>query len=240
MGCFSARPVFAPPAKWHGQYVAVFFSRKKRVFEQKKLLLSGERRDFRDLTIVFSAKLMVHGVKDMSLLLIHFWSPVSEKSMSLFPCPKERPKGKRLKELNGRRRYRFFPLFLLPLPVARSRSPKMSHCCFLGEWKSFREGEAQRSDEITLGKRWKVLGHATPPKKFFFCFVCMRRRAFRFHKQLCVSFSEGGKGFSRKKGGGGGLADGAVTRNSALGKLLQGNFMLSNFMRCTAPRSHGR
>ena len=63
----------------------------------------------------------------------------------------------------------------------------------------------------------------------------MRRRAFRFHKQLCVSFSEGGKGFSRKKGGGG-LADGAVTRNSALGKLLQGNFMLSNFyaLYCTS------
>ena len=114
MGCFSARPSFAPPAKWHGQYVAVFFPRKKRVFEQKEVLLSGKMRDFRDLAIVFSAKLMVHGVKDMSLLLIHFWSPVSEKSLSLFPCPKERPKGKRLKELNGRRRYRFFPLFLLP------------------------------------------------------------------------------------------------------------------------------
>ncbi len=62
MGCFSARPAFAPPAKWHGQYVAVFFSRKKRVFEQKELLLSG------NLAIIFSAKLMVHGVKDMSLL----------------------------------------------------------------------------------------------------------------------------------------------------------------------------
>lgn len=83
MGCFSARPAFAPPAKWHGQYVAVFFSRKKRVFEQKELLLSG------NLAIIFSAKLMVHGVKYMSLLLIHFWSPVSEKSLSFFPFPKE-------------------------------------------------------------------------------------------------------------------------------------------------------
>ena len=196
--------------------------------------MSGKMRDFRDLAIVFSAKLMVHGVKDMSLLLIHFWSPVSEKSLSFFPFPKENV----LKNLMVVAVIGFF-LSSSFLPVARSRSPKMSHCCFLGEWKSFREGEAQRSDEITLGKRWKVLGHATPQKSLF-CFVCMRRRAFRFHKQLCVSFSEGGRGFSRKKGGGGGLADGVVTRNSALGKLLQGNFMLSNFMRCTAPRSHGR